>query len=91
LKSDRVSAYNNLENIYNRTGDLPRALQNYNQAISLAPGDSHTCNNRAAIYYPMKQYDQAWADLRRCEALGGTPHAGLVDALIQARNPAKTQ
>lgn len=86
-----ANAYNNLGNIYNRTGDLPQALQTYNQAIALAPGDSLTYNNRAAIYYAMKQYDQAWADLRSCEALGGTPHAGLVQALIQAQNPAKAQ
>jgi Flp pilus assembly protein TadD len=86
-----ANAYNNLGNIYNRTGDLPQALQNYNQAIALAPADSLAYNNRAAIYYAMKQYDQAWADLRSCEALGGTPHAGLVHALIQAGNPAKAQ
>jgi hypothetical protein len=66
---------------------LPQALQNYNQAIALALVGSLSYNNHAAMYYPMKQDDQAWANLRSCEALGGTPLAGLMLAIIQATNP----
>lgn len=91
LKPGYANAYNNLGNICQRTGDLSQALECYGKAIELAPGDPLAHNNRAAVYYGLKQYDQAWADLRRCEALGGTPHAGLVQALIQAINPTKPQ
>lgn len=81
------NAFNNLGNICNRLGDLPQALTNYTKAIALAPGDPLAYNNRAAVYYALKQYDRAWADLRACEAVGGTPHAGLVQALRQASVP----
>lgn len=91
LKPGYANAYNNLGNICQRSGDLPRALEYYGKAIALAPGDSLTYNNRAAVYYGLKQYDQAWADLRQCEALGGKPHAGLVQALIKATRSDKPQ
>jgi len=90
LQPGYANAFNNLGNIYQKTGDLPQALQSYARAIELAPGDALTYNNRAAVYYALKQYDQAWADLRQCESLGGTPHAGLMQALIQATSPPPT-
>ncbi|MEY4909423.1 MAG: hypothetical protein RL260_3141, partial [Pseudomonadota bacterium] len=42
-----------------KPGDLPAALENYAKAIALAPGDPLTYNNRAAIYYRLKQFNQA--------------------------------
>jgi len=78
-----ANAYNTRGNAYNRLGDFPHALENYDKAIELSPADSIVYNNRAAIYLSFKQYEAAWADVRRCQELGGTPHEGLIQALIQ--------
>ena len=86
LNPNYANAFNNLGNIYNRTGDHERALENYAKAIALSPGDSLTYNNRAAVYFALKQYDKAVDDLRRCQALGGTPHARLIQAVMDAMN-----
>jgi tetratricopeptide (TPR) repeat protein len=86
LKPDYANAFNTLGNICARTGDLPGALENYARAIALTPGDPLTYNNRAAIHYRLKQFDQAMEDLNRCTQLGGTPHAELMKALEDAMN-----
>jgi tetratricopeptide (TPR) repeat protein len=82
-----ANAYNTRGNIWNRTGDLARALGDYNRAIELAPNDSLTYNNRAAIFFKLKRYDEARADVYRCRQLGGTPHEGLVRALNEGIAP----
>ena len=84
LKPDYANAYNNLGNIYKRSGDLQRALENYSGAIAIAPGDPLIYNNRAALHFALKQYDKALEDLQQCQTLGGTPHAGLVQAVLEA-------
>lgn len=84
LNPTYANAFNNLGNIYNRMGDSPRALENYSKAISLSPGDPLTYNNRAAVFLALKQYDRALEDVRRCESVGGRPHEGLVQALMDA-------
>jgi len=84
LNPNYANAYSTLGNIFTRDGDLPRALENYAKAIQLAPGDPLSYNNRAAVHFRLKQFDQAWADLEQCRLLGGTPHAELVRALSEA-------
>jgi len=84
-----ANAYNTRGNIYSRTGDLLRALADYNHAIKLSPADSLTYNNRAAAHFRLKHFDAAWADLRRCQELGGTPHEGLVRALTESGSQQK--
>ncbi len=87
LNPNYANAFNTLGNICNRTGDPDGALENYGKAIALAPGDPLTYNNRAAVYFSLKQFDRAWEDVARCARLGGTPHAELVKALSEAMNP----
>jgi tetratricopeptide (TPR) repeat protein len=89
LNPGYANAYSTRGNVYSRMGDRSRALLDYTKAIELSPADPLAYNNRAAAYYGLKQYDEAWADLRRCEALGGTPHDGLVRALMQATKQLK--
>lgn len=83
-----ANAYSTLGSICNRTGDFSGALNYYAKALALAPGDALIYNNRAAVYYGLKRYEEARADLQTCKALGGSPHAGLVQALLQVAPPA---
>jgi len=41
-------------------------------------------NNRGVVYYFAKEYDKAWADVHKAEALGGVVHPGFLDALKKA-------
>lgn len=78
-----ANAYTTRGNACQGLGDLSAALEAYNIAIEITPGDAMIYNNRAAVWLQLKQYDQAWADVRRCQELGGTPHAGLMEMLTK--------
>ncbi|TAL02730.1 MAG: tetratricopeptide repeat protein [Verrucomicrobia bacterium] len=83
-KPDYGNAYTTRGNVYSAKKNFPAALADYDRAIQFSPGDAIGFNNRAAVHFQLQQYEAAWADIRRCRELGGTPHAGLVEALTQA-------
>jgi tetratricopeptide (TPR) repeat protein len=79
-----ANAYTTRGNARSRQGDLAGALADFDRALELSPLDSLAYHNRAAVCYQLKQYDRAWQDLQRCRDLGGKPHEGLVQALMEA-------
>ena len=53
--SNRGVTYNNLE-LYDK------AIEDYNRAIQLNPGDAYAYSNRGNTYYYLQRYDEALAD-----------------------------
>lgn len=70
LKPD-FTAYNNRGSAYGQANDFGHAIGDFTRAIELKPDYAKAYGNRAIAYYVLKQYDQAWADVRRCRQLGG--------------------
>jgi Flp pilus assembly protein TadD len=57
---DKVSiAYTNLGSAYQKKGQLDKAIENYDKAISLNPNDYLAYNNRGAILGKVGQFDEA--------------------------------
>ena len=61
-----------------RAGSYEHAILYYNQALAIKPDFAEAFNNRATAFYFLNKYDQAWADIERCERAGGTPNPELV-------------
>ena len=84
LKPDYAECYYNRGNAYGAKGDHDLALRDYTRAIELKPAYPEAYHNRAVTCYYLKKYDQAWADVKTCRQLGGTPHSEFVKKLIEA-------
>ncbi len=69
---------------YYAMGAYIQALQDFNRAIELQPGDASAYNNRGYAHFSIKEYGKAWADVRTCRQLGGRPNPALVAALTRA-------
>ena len=48
--------------VYQRKGELDRAIQDYDQALQLDPNDATTFYNRGVAYGSRRQWDQAVQD-----------------------------
>ena len=59
----------------------------YNKAIDINPQFAEAYNNRAIIYYSLKQFDKAWADVRKAEELGFKVNPGFINALKATVKP----
>jgi tetratricopeptide (TPR) repeat protein len=57
-----ATAFDNRGVAYRRKGEYDRALQDYDQAISLNPGSAYPYNNRGIIYRIKGDYDRAISD-----------------------------
>lgn len=82
-------AYNNRGNAYGMKGDIQQAIWNYSKAIELKPEYTQPYNNRAAAFFGLRQYDKAWADVKKCQQLGGTLSPGFLQDL--AKKSGKTE
>ena len=71
-------------NIFLETHRLSEAVSDYSQAIRLAPDYAHAYANRARAWLELKDYDKAWADVKKFRSLGGAPDPDFVPALIEA-------
>ena len=54
-----VSVYNNLGLFFQEQGDIPKAMESYNNALELDPGYTLALNNIGLIYQEHKEYDSA--------------------------------
>lgn len=63
-------AHSNLGLVYAALGNDNQALACYNRALELSPDDVETFANRAQTFLHLRQYDNAWEDVRQAEALG---------------------
>ena len=85
----RAEAYYNRGCVYDKKGDLTEALSDYNKAIELNPDFAEAYYNRAVAYYQLNEYDQAWINVQKVEALGGTANPDFINALRSKSNPDK--
>ncbi|MEI8012953.1 MAG: tetratricopeptide repeat protein, partial [Candidatus Omnitrophota bacterium] len=63
-------AYVNRGSSFHSKGDLSRAMADYDEAVALKFTSPQFIQNRAALFYDMKEYDKAWADVHKAEELG---------------------
>jgi tetratricopeptide (TPR) repeat protein len=83
-KPDSAEAYNNRAIAWAKTGGRDEAARDWTQAIALKPDYAEAYYNRAMLYFDMKKYDEALADVRAFEKLGGHPDPGFVKRLTEA-------
>jgi len=79
-----VEAYNNRGVAYGDLHNYHQAIQDYSRAIAMKPDHALAYNNRAVAYYRLQQYDRAWADLKKCQQLGGPINPAFIQALTEA-------
>ncbi len=72
---------NNLLEIYLRTKRFPKALTAVEMALCLQPGEPEWLRRRAVIYYQLKHYSRAIADLEHYLEL--VPDAADREAIVQ--------
>ena len=65
-------------------GDYERAIQDCNRSIELNDKNSFAYNNRGWIYCKKRDYDRAWADVRKCRELGGNVDSKFLAELSKA-------
>lgn len=84
LQPNYADAYNNRGNAYGVKGDTQQAIRDYTKAIKLKPDYAQAYNNRAAALFFLKQFDQAWSDVKKCRQYGGTLHPNFIKDLAKA-------
>ncbi len=84
LKPESAIAWYNRGNAYSWQGRCAEALRDYDKAIALQPDFSSVYKSRALLHYTLKDYANAWADVKMCEKLGGRPDPDFLKALNQA-------
>lgn len=67
-----------------RKGFYNRATAAFDRALAARPDYAEAYAGRAVAWYKRKDYDNAWADVRRCRELGGVPDQWLVERLREA-------
>ena len=79
-----AEAYNNRGHAYAGQGNLSQAIFDYTKAIGINTFYVKAYNNREIAYYKLKEYDKAWADVHRVEAIGGSVDPYFVEDLKKA-------
>lgn len=90
--SKAIEANPNDDAAYNNRGlalgkmmeNADMALSDFNKAIEINPRCGAAYINRAAIYFYKKQYDEAWEDVRRGNALGVKINPEFTEMLEEA-------
>ena len=62
-------------------GNTKQAIAEYARAIEINPNDGESYNNRAIMHFDTKEYDKAWADVRKAQALGYDVSPKLIEDL----------
>ena len=65
---------------------LHEAVNDLSRAIVLKPEYGKAYNLRAVAYYHLKEYDKAWADVRKAEELGVNVNLDFINDLMGASN-----
>lgn len=71
-KEDLATAYKNRGNAYDDKGDYARALEDYDQAVTINPLDADAFNSRGATYAALARYERAIADFDEAIKLNPT-------------------
>lgn len=83
LRPDFADAYSNRGNVLQGKGQLAAAIADYDKAIALDSDSPALYQNRAMAHARTQAYDQAWADLKMVQKLGGTPIPSFVADLTR--------
>jgi tetratricopeptide (TPR) repeat protein len=89
LNPDYALAYENRGTVKYRMGLFQAAVDDFSKAIELKPDYGLAYENRAWAYYSLRDYDNAWSDIKICRQRGGTPDSTLVDHLTTASGRAE--
>ena len=65
-------------------GQYDRAISDFDKAIELNPRLAEAYYNRGLSYYFKREYDKAWDDVHKAQALGYQIHPGFLKALRKA-------
>ena len=84
-----AEAYNNRGHAYAEEGDFSQAIFDYTKAIELNAFYVKAYNNREIVYYKLKEYDKAWADVNTVKAIGGTIDPYFIEDLKKASDNAQ--
>jgi tetratricopeptide (TPR) repeat protein len=71
---DLAAAFSNRGNAYQATGDVDRALADFEQAILVDASAAYAFNGRGNVYFSKREYEPAIADYTRAISLD--PNAG---------------
>jgi len=82
-------AYHNRGFAYGAKNDYAPALRDFTRAVELKPDYAEAYGSRGAVYFYLDAYEKAWADVRTCRRLGGTPHPDIVQALTEKTGQAE--
>jgi Tfp pilus assembly protein PilF len=69
-------------------GRLDRAAEDFDRALALEPNAAAPYLGRALLHYTLKEYAEAWADVKRGQERGGTPNPRFLRALGEASGQA---
>ena len=84
LQPDNASAYCDRGNACFSKGNLDQAIRDYTRAIELRPDFAETYSSRGMAFYSLRESEKAWADVRMCRQLGGTPDPEFVRKLAES-------
>jgi lipoprotein NlpI len=57
------------------------AISDFSQSIKINPKLGQAYNNRAIVYFYKGEYDKAWKDVHKAEALGYKPKPKFIEQL----------
>ena len=84
IEMNDAAACINRGNTWEDKGNHDRAIADYSKAIELKPQYAEAYNHRANVFLQKKDYDKAWADVKKCQSLGGQVSPDLLKSLRQA-------
>ncbi len=80
----RARYYYNRGRVYGDKENFKLALLDFNKAIEINPKFVAAYNNRAIVYFLMKEYDKSWEDVNKAKALGYKSHPEFLAELRKA-------
>ena len=68
--AETAEEYANRGNAHNQQGNFAQAVSDYTKAIEMNPNYAGAYYGRVMVYYNLKEYGKAWADVHKAESLG---------------------
>jgi tetratricopeptide (TPR) repeat protein len=84
IKPDSSEAHSNRGAAYASKRNADKAIGDLDKAIKLKPDYAKAYNNRAVAHFLRGDYGASWADVRKCQDLGGRVNPDFLANLIRA-------
>ena len=84
INPNYVYAYFNRGNAYSKNSKPSQAISDYNKAIEINPAYAEVYHNRAAVFFLVHDYDKAWEDVHKAQALGMNILPAFLESLKKA-------